>query len=574
MSSLWFRRLLSFMKRSTQRSRPRNRAFCQLRVEALEDRALLAVNLISHDTGLNFAQSGGYIPPDTNGAAVTTIYVETLNQAISINTPKGTGVTSPTVMHDLAAGNPQTFDRLFRAAALVPKLQLGNEWRLPVDEADLFRQTEIGSASVPSGKTLLPALFSPVHAGQSDAGAVSPGVMTITGQSAAQADMSGTLGPHSPTPNFIVTHVPTGATETKQSDGPLPHGRLTVNGTDHQLLGSQSLHKSPLTTSLQVVPPMEGNVRVRIYADVTPFGSEPRQSATLTDQSARCQPATVFDGALGDPRDSAAITAVGAAAPETDSIIVQAIPNQYATVYSVQAQTIEITDLGTQIPQVSFAVDANGTLNTAALISAGTDHFEAAAPGQVETWSIAELSGPLANGTLNTAALISAGTDHFEAAAPGQVETWSIAELSGPPANGSGLTVTISMAASCPSRSANVLPNGDSSAGSQKSDPVRAQNGRGDGSARGMTDADATAARQPVGQTRAHAKALALGLRALDPELTDEQIAKEAGCSRRQLYRWNEYRALKKLLCESGRIPHGSKDRQSGLEAWADEEDE
>jgi hypothetical protein len=89
-----------------------------------------------------------------------------------------------------------------------------------------------------------------------------------------------------------------------------------------------------------------------------------------------------------------------------------------------------------------------------------------------------------------------------------------------------------------------------------------------------MTDADATAARQPLGQKRAHAKALALGLRALDPELTDEQIAKEAGCSRRQLYRWNEYRALKKLLCESGRIPHGSKDRQSGLEAWADEGDE
>ena len=43
-----------------------------LRLEQLEDRAVPAVSLLSHYDGLSFDQSnGGYVPPDTNGAAQT-----------------------------------------------------------------------------------------------------------------------------------------------------------------------------------------------------------------------------------------------------------------------------------------------------------------------------------------------------------------------------------------------------------------------------------------------------------------------------------------------------------------------
>ena len=50
---------------------------------------------IAHDyAGLNFNQSGGYVPPDTCGAAGPSSYVETVNQEIAIYSPKSTGATS------------------------------------------------------------------------------------------------------------------------------------------------------------------------------------------------------------------------------------------------------------------------------------------------------------------------------------------------------------------------------------------------------------------------------------------------------------------------------------------------
>lgn len=42
---------------------------------------------------LDFSQSGGYTPPDTQGAAGPAVYVETVNQEIAIYTPKATGTT-------------------------------------------------------------------------------------------------------------------------------------------------------------------------------------------------------------------------------------------------------------------------------------------------------------------------------------------------------------------------------------------------------------------------------------------------------------------------------------------------
>ncbi len=80
-------------------------------LEALEERNLLTVNLISNYTGMNQLAAAGpnttpgfvtiYTPPDTTGAAGPTSYVETANQGITIFTPKATGTTAVTdSMHD------------------------------------------------------------------------------------------------------------------------------------------------------------------------------------------------------------------------------------------------------------------------------------------------------------------------------------------------------------------------------------------------------------------------------------------------------------------------------------------
>jgi hypothetical protein len=68
-------------------------------VERLEDRTLLSVIIASTNNSgqgyaaLDFNQSGGYIPPDSNGAAGPTNYVETVNQEIAIYSPKATGAS-------------------------------------------------------------------------------------------------------------------------------------------------------------------------------------------------------------------------------------------------------------------------------------------------------------------------------------------------------------------------------------------------------------------------------------------------------------------------------------------------
>jgi uncharacterized repeat protein (TIGR01451 family) len=66
-------------------------------LEPLEDRTLLSVAIANNSgqgyTGLDFAQSGGFTPPDTCGAAGPTNYVETVNQTIAIYSPKATGAS-------------------------------------------------------------------------------------------------------------------------------------------------------------------------------------------------------------------------------------------------------------------------------------------------------------------------------------------------------------------------------------------------------------------------------------------------------------------------------------------------
>ena len=62
---------------------------------ALPDRnAVSIINNAGHGyPGLDFNQSGGFTPPDSNGAAGPVVYVETVNQEIAIFSPKSTGST-------------------------------------------------------------------------------------------------------------------------------------------------------------------------------------------------------------------------------------------------------------------------------------------------------------------------------------------------------------------------------------------------------------------------------------------------------------------------------------------------
>jgi uncharacterized repeat protein (TIGR01451 family) len=62
-------------------------------IEALEERRLLTVSILHNYTGVDFNGSGGYVPPDTCGAAGPTAYVETVNQAVRLFPTKTTGAS-------------------------------------------------------------------------------------------------------------------------------------------------------------------------------------------------------------------------------------------------------------------------------------------------------------------------------------------------------------------------------------------------------------------------------------------------------------------------------------------------
>src|SRR4051812_40866805 len=63
-------------------------------LEGLEDRTLPSVAIAATNnngngyTALDFNQSGGFVPPDTCGAAGPTSYVETANQTIAVYPPR------------------------------------------------------------------------------------------------------------------------------------------------------------------------------------------------------------------------------------------------------------------------------------------------------------------------------------------------------------------------------------------------------------------------------------------------------------------------------------------------------
>jgi uncharacterized repeat protein (TIGR01451 family) len=76
------------------------RRYRQPSLEPLEDRTLPSVSIASTNNNsngyaaLDFNHSGGFVPPDTCGAAGPSSYVETVNQELAIYSPKGTGASS------------------------------------------------------------------------------------------------------------------------------------------------------------------------------------------------------------------------------------------------------------------------------------------------------------------------------------------------------------------------------------------------------------------------------------------------------------------------------------------------
>jgi len=90
------KRLLTSVRHSTPQRRARIApAKPQLRIEALEDRTVPSVSILNNGgsgyVGLGFNQSGGYVPPDTCGAAGPAAYVETVNQSVALYPSKSTG---------------------------------------------------------------------------------------------------------------------------------------------------------------------------------------------------------------------------------------------------------------------------------------------------------------------------------------------------------------------------------------------------------------------------------------------------------------------------------------------------
>src|SRR5437868_6397174 len=97
----WIKRSFRSLPRRACR-RPATRTCQRPWLELLEDRALPSVSIASTNNSgqgyaaLDFNQSGGYVPPDTCGAAGPTNYVETVNQTVAIYSPKATGATATT----------------------------------------------------------------------------------------------------------------------------------------------------------------------------------------------------------------------------------------------------------------------------------------------------------------------------------------------------------------------------------------------------------------------------------------------------------------------------------------------
>jgi uncharacterized repeat protein (TIGR01451 family) len=96
----WFKRSESGRAQACRKTKREIAGWNRPRLEVLEDRTLMSVSIVNNGgngyAALHFSQTQGYVPPDTNGAAGPTNYVETVNQTLAIFNPKDTGASSVT----------------------------------------------------------------------------------------------------------------------------------------------------------------------------------------------------------------------------------------------------------------------------------------------------------------------------------------------------------------------------------------------------------------------------------------------------------------------------------------------
>jgi hypothetical protein len=116
-----------FLPRRRRKAKPKTiaaqraslRRFFRPAVERLEDRRLLTVSVLSNYDAMNVNDTAGFVPPDTQGAAGPSCYVETVNQNVALYTPQdqGTASVSDTCDHFFwtAGGLPQTDSGSFHA---------------------------------------------------------------------------------------------------------------------------------------------------------------------------------------------------------------------------------------------------------------------------------------------------------------------------------------------------------------------------------------------------------------------------------------------------------------------------
>ncbi|MBS0264340.1 MAG: hypothetical protein JSS02_20555 [Planctomycetes bacterium] len=97
-SPRWVSQLLSRLHR--RRPRVRRSTFDPTATQTLEVRSMLSVSILNNGgqgvQGLSFAQSGGYIPPDTDMAAGQFSMIETVNQAVALYSNHDIGSLSVT----------------------------------------------------------------------------------------------------------------------------------------------------------------------------------------------------------------------------------------------------------------------------------------------------------------------------------------------------------------------------------------------------------------------------------------------------------------------------------------------
>jgi uncharacterized repeat protein (TIGR01451 family) len=100
MARIWLFRWLPRPHSAGRKAAGRGPVSIPLALERLEDRTVPSVSILNNGgqgyASLSFNQSGGYVPPDSNGAAGPSAYVETVNQTLAVYANKATGAGAVT----------------------------------------------------------------------------------------------------------------------------------------------------------------------------------------------------------------------------------------------------------------------------------------------------------------------------------------------------------------------------------------------------------------------------------------------------------------------------------------------